>query len=462
MADDRRRNRPDRPQTRQRVDPTRRIAWEVLRAIEEQDAYVNLLLPPLLRENDLSGRDAAFTTELTHGTVRRSRTYDAVLDSLAPKGIDAPVRDVLRLGAHQILAMRVPSHAAVSTSVDLTRAVIGHRPASFVNAVLRRVAEADLATWLERVAPSYEADPIGHLAVVHAHPRWIVEALRDALGPEHEDELPALLEADNAAPRVTLVARPGLATPSDLAGLDVVAGSWSPYAYQLDHGDPGAIPALREGRVGVQDEGSQLVAIAAAAVPVDGADEAWLDLCAGPGGKAALLGALARQRGAHVLANEITPHRAELVRSAVRLLDEVQVSVHDGRTLDTGVAYDRVVVDAPCTGLGALRRRPEARWRRQPSDLEGLTRLQAELLTHALDLTRPGGVVTYATCSPHLAETRLVVEAVAADRDDVEVLDATAALPDVPHLDRSAPYVQLWPHLHGTDAMFVAAVRRVG
>lgn len=453
--------RRNRPQTRQRVDVTRRVAWEVLRAVEEQDAYVNLLLPGLLRENGIAGRDAAFTTELTHGTIRRSRTYDAILDSLAPKGIDPPVRDVLRLGAHQLLAMRVPSHAAVSTSVDLTRAVIGHRPASFVNAVLRKVAGRDLDAWLRALAPDESVDPVGYLALVHAHPRWVVEALRDALGDAAgADELAGLLEADNAAPQVTLVARPGLARPDDLDGLPGEAGQWSPYAFRLAGGDPGAVPAVREGRVGVQDEGSQLVAIAAAAVPVDGPDARWLDLCAGPGGKAALLGTLGDERGAHLLANEVAPHRAELVRSALRLLDNTEVSVHDGRTLEAGEPFDRVVVDAPCTGLGALRRRPEARWRRQPSDVDGLVTLQRALLDHALDLTRAGGVVTYATCSPHLAETRAVVEAVVAGRDDVEVLDATTALPGVPHLERSAPYVQLWPHLHGTDAMFVATLQR--
>lgn len=432
----------------------------MLRAVEEQDAYVNLLLPGLLRDHGITGRDAAFTTELTHGTIRRSRTYDAVLDTLAPKGIDAPVRDVLRLGTHQLLAMRVPSHAAVSTSVDLTRAVIGHRPASFVNAVLRRVAAADLETWLERVAPPYGEDPVGHLAVVHAHPRWVVEAFRDALG-EAADELPALLAADNAAPQVTLVVRPGLAEPDDIAGLDGEPGEWSPYAFRIAGGDPGSIPGVRDGRIGVQDEGSQLVAIVGASAPVDGADDRWLDLCAGPGGKAALLGAIAAGRGGSLVANEITPHRAELVRSAVRLLDNTDVSVDDGRTLEAAAPFDRVVVDAPCTGLGALRRRPEARWRRQPSDLESLTALQRDLLDHAIDLTRVGGLVTYATCSPHLRETRGIVEATLAARDDVELVDAATVLPDVPHLDRSAPYVQLWPHLHGTDAMFVAVLRRI-
>ena len=202
---------------------------------------------------------------------------------------------------------------------------------------------------------------------------------------------------------------------------------------------------MRDGRAGVQDEGSQLVAIMLAEADVDGPDARWLDLCAGPGGKAALLGALAAQRGATLVANELQPHRAELVRQTTRGLTNVEVTEHDGRQGPWAEAsFDRVLVDAPCTGLGALRRRPEARWRRSPGDLESLVPLQRDLLTRALDLVRPGGMVVYATCSPHLAETRGVLAAVTDGRDDVTVESVR----------------QLWPHVDGCDAMFFAVVRR--
>ncbi len=195
----------------------------------------------------------------------------------------------------------------------------------------------------------------------------------------------------------------------------------------------------------MQDEGSQVVAITLADAPLEGSDQHWLDLCAGPGGKAALLGALANQRGASLVANEVLEHRAELVRQGVHLLDNVEVTTFDGRNgpWDAG-SFDRVLVDAPCTGLGALRRRPESRWRRKPEDLESLVPLQMALLGRALDLVRPGGVVTYATCSPHLAETTGVVDAVVSGRSDVDV-ESTR---------------QLWPHIDGTDAMFFAVLRR--
>jgi len=442
-----------------RVDPPRRVAFDVLAAVRERDAYVNLTLPALLRERRITGRDAAFATELTHGTLRRQGSYDAVLDSLATHALDARVRDVLRLGAHQLLGMRTPRHAAVATSVDLVRAVVGERPARMVNAVLRKVSREGWDTWMEQVAPDRAVDLVGHLAVRHSHPRWVVEALAEALDGDWV-ETEALLAADNDPPAVSLVARPGRCSVEELLETgEATPGRWSPYAVTWPGGDPGSVAAVREGRAGVQDEGSQLVALALARAELSGRDERWLDTCAGPGGKAALLAALAAQRGAAVLAAELQEHRARLVRQAVRGAAGLRgVVVADGRR-PAWAEHDRVLVDAPCTGLGALRRRPEARWRRRAGDLETLVGLQRELLDRALDRCRPGGVVLYATCSPVVAETREVVAAVVTGRDDVSVEDARALLPGVPDLG-DGPHVQLWPHRHGTDAMFMAALRR--
>lgn len=425
------------------TDPVRAIAFAALRAVDERDAYANLVLPEMLGQHHVAGRDAAFATELVHGTLRWRGTYDAVIDHVAAKGvasIDPPVLDALRLGAHQLLSMRVPAHAAVSTTVDVVRREVGHKPVAFANALLRKIGQKDLDGWLAIVAEGLE----GHeaRAVRTSHPLWIVEALHAALRG-HGAQIDKLLRADNDPPRVTLVARPGLVDPADLPG---TPGALSPYARILDSGGvPGDIAAVRDGRAGVQDEGSQLVAIACADAPLEGPDATWLDLCAGPGGKAALLGALAATRGAHLVANEVQPHRADLVRRSVERLPNVEVVGHDGREgpWESG-SFDRVLVDAPCTGLGALRRRPESRWRRQPSDLDQLVPLQEALLRRALDVARPGGVVVYATCSPHLRETSGIVETVIGERDDVTV--------ESTH--------QWWPHVDGTDAMFCAVLRR--
>jgi 16S rRNA (cytosine967-C5)-methyltransferase len=459
-------------------------AFDVLREVDESDAYANLVLPPLLRERHIRGRDAGFATELTYGTLRLRGRYDAILATCVDRplpGLDPALLDVLRLGAHQVLGMRVPVHAAVSETVGLARNRVGAGPAQMVNAVLRRVSERPLSEWLtvlEKEAP----DALTGLAATESHPLWIARALREALAGNGRaaDEIADLLAADNASPRVTLVARPGLVDVSDddaWGDVDLVPGRWAPTALRLEASDPSGIPAIREGLAGVQDEGSQLVTLALAGAPLadaqDGRAERWLDLCAGPGGKAALLAALAAQRGATLVANEVAPHRARLVAGALAAMPDgavEEVRTGDGREVgaDEPGAYDRVLVDAPCTGLGALRRRPESRWRRTPSDLAALTGLQRELLASALDAVRPGGVVAYVTCSPHLAETQLVVSDVLRKRSDVERLDTPGVLRSVvrpgddaaqiPLSDRVD--VQLWPHVHGTDAMHLTLLRR--
>jgi len=436
----------------------------VLAAVREQDAYTNLVLPQLLRARGVTGRDAAFATELVSGTVRRQGSYDAVLAACLDRPlakVQPAVLDVLRLGAHQLLAMRVPSHAAVGSSVDLVRRRVGQGPAGFVNAVLRKVGGHDLDGWLRRVAPDPTSDPVGWASVAHSHPVWVVTALSEALGAA-AGELDELLAADNDAPRVTLVARPGLCTPAELPGTE--PGRWSPFAATLPGGDPGAVPAVADGRAGVQDEGSQLVALALTGATVEGRDERWLDVCAGPGGKAALLAALATGADARLVAAERQPHRAGLVASATtasRGAGLLGVVATDGtRPPWRDGSFDRVLVDAPCSGLGALRRRPEARWRKKPADLDGLVPLQEALLGRALDAVRPGGVVVYATCSPVLAETAGVVGAVLRGRDDA-ALEPVGPLLDVPASEGPVPgTVQLWPHRHGTDAMFIALLRR--
>ena len=438
---------PDRPQ----VDPSRLAAYDVLVAVREDDAYANLVLPLLLRERDITGRDAAFTTELVGGTLRGLGSYDAVIDHLAGRSPDAAVRDALRLGAHQVLAMRIPDHAAVTSTVELVRARIGHKPVGFTNAVMRKIAAHDLETWMDTLEASQ--------AVRRSHPQWIVDALGHALN--RPDELDALLAADNERPRVTLVARPGLSTKAELG--DGGPPSLSPLGVTLESGDPGAIAAVREGRAGVQDAGSQLVALALSRASVDGRDERWLDLCAGPGGKAALLAALATQEGARLLANERLPHRSKLVAQAMRATTG-DVVTGDGLAPPwLEGTFDRVLVDAPCSGLGALRRRPESRWRRTRRDIDGLVPLQVGLLRSALDSVRPGGVVLYATCSPVVEETTGVIATILGERPDVRLENALPLVPEA--TDAEAAHlgggVQLWPHRHGTDAMFMALLRRV-
>jgi 16S rRNA (cytosine967-C5)-methyltransferase len=444
----------------------------VLDAVGRRDAYANLMLPGLLTERGLTGRDAALATELCYGTLRGQGTYDAVLAACSDRDLgklDPPVHQVLRIGAHQLLATRVRPHAAVATSVDLAREVAGQGAAGFVNAVLRQVGRRDLAGWVAAVAPPRDASPIGHLAVRYSHPRWIVSALSRALGEDEAGglaETEAALAADGAAPQVTLCVVPGLADPAELVseGQGQLA-RWSPFGAYLGRGDPAAVPAVAQQRAAVQDEASQLAALALARAELTGGqDRRWLDLCAGPGGKARLLAGLAAQRDARLLAADLRPHRARLTARAVAGTGAAGAVTADATVPPWQAgAFDRVLADVPCSGLGALRRRPDARWRKSPQDVTALGGLQRRLLAAALDAARPGGVVGYVTCTPHPAETVEVVGSVLSERAGVLALDAPAVLGEVPVLAAPGPggrYAQFWPHRHGTDAIFIALLRK--
>ncbi|MDJ0335178.1 transcription antitermination factor NusB [Salinibacterium sp. G-O1] len=441
--------------------PARRIALDVIMAVRDSDAYANLLLPVRLGRAKLSEADAGLATELTYGTLRMQGYYDRVIAMAANRStdkIDPAVLDVLRLACHQLLSMRVAQHAAVDESVELAKTVGSNSAVGFVNGVLRTITRTDADTWRERVLAEAESGEEA-LAFEFSHPLWVTRAFRQVLVAEgREDELEGALAADNVAPRVSIAALPDESTVDEL---DAYPAAFSPVGAILDHGDPLNLPAVREGRARVQDEGSQLAALTLSRARPIRAGEQWLDLCAGPGGKAALLAAEALAGGAILTANELVPARAELVRKALNVFDAPpEVWELDGTEIGALCpnSFDRILLDAPCTGLGALRRRPEARWRKQPSDVAGLGNLQAKLLKSAIAALKPGGVLAYVTCSPHAAETKAIVTSVLRKADNVERMDTPAVLQSIVKEPLDLPdatHVQLWPHRHGTDGMFI-------
>ena len=502
------------PSARSRTaDTARATVFEVLRSVAESDAYANLVLPKAIRSHRLDHRDAGFATELTYGTLRHQGTYDAILRHCVDRPLEkvgTTTLIVLRMGVHQLLNMRVPAHAALNQSVSLAREKIGSGPASFINAVLRRVSERTPEEWYELIIEEAK-DDTERQALLASHPAWIVRSMRQALVAHGRPatEIEQLLEADNLAPVVNLVALPGLGSLDEAREQGAVDGELVEDSALYASGDLARLESVREGTVRAQDAGSQLVARALAAAPMDGPDTAWLDLCAGPGGKAALLGAIGVQRGASLVANEAATHRAQLVEGSLRPLPEGSYAVltGDGReitstlrahaselpgSVEPGQLFDRVMVDVPCSGLGALRRRPEARWRKSPRDIAELLPLQRQLLDAAISVTRPGGVIAYVTCSPHAAETQNIVAEVL-ESGAVSLLDSAAILREValhtgdangepvsvlagekdpgytpqikvkkgaPVVNASATTAQLWPHVHGTDAMFLALLRK--
>ena len=443
------------------VQPARRIALDVILAVRDSDAYANLLLPVRLERAKLSTADAGLATELTYGTLRMQGYYDAVISLAAARDvdkIDPAVLDVLRLACHQLLSLRVANHAAVDESVELAKTVGSRSAVGFVNGVLRTITRTPAEEWRTRVLAGKHDDEA--LAVINSHPLWVERAFKQALrAEERENELEALLEADNVAPRVSIAALPGHSTVEEL---DAYVSPFSPVGATLDSGDPMQLLAVREGRARVQDEGSQLATLALSRARPVVAGERWLDLCAGPGGKAALLAAEAQAGGAVLTANEIVPARAQLVRNALAVFDDApDVWELDGTTVGAQHpdSFDRILLDAPCTGLGALRRRPEARWRKVPRDVAELSNLQAALLDSALAALKPGGVIAYVTCSPHLAETKVIVEGAlkkwAGTVTRINTQEVLAGVTSEPLDLPPGEHVQLWPHRHGTDAMFI-------
>lgn len=456
-----------------KVQQARRVALDVILAVRESDAYANLLLPVRLERAKLSDADAALATELTYGTLRMTGYYDRVIELAARRPvaeIDPAILDVLRLAVHQLLSMRVAQHAAVDESVTLAKSVGSNSATGFVNGVLRTITRTPADEWRERALATAKSDD-QRLSIEYSHPEWIVRAFRQALAAEGGEgdaltaELVELLAADNLPPRVSLAILPGLegATSDDSAA----PARFSPVGTASGGGDPMRLSSVRSGRARVQDEGSQLAALALSRARPIAQGERWLDLCAGPGGKAALLAAEAAIGGATLIANELIPARAQLVRNALAVFDPApEVWELDGTTigeLHPG-EFDRILLDAPCTGLGALRRRPEARWRKQPRDVADLAALQARLLRSASLALAPGGLLAYVTCSPHLGETRVAVQSALRDQT-LELIDTQAVLAAVTRAPLDLPpseHVQLWPHRHGTDAMFIQLLRKRG
>ena len=454
------------------------MAYHLLLAVATDDAYANLLLPKLLNQAKLDSRDTGFAQELAFGTIRNALFYDAAIEVASGREIaalDPDVRVLLELGAHQLLGMRVPSHAALSETVDLAKQVLRPSLSGLVNGVLRRVSERSRDQWLADLLGK-APNRVAKLSIQYSHPQWIIRALEDSLRIDgREADLETLLAADNQAPLVNLVALPGLASTEDLLDAGAVLGGVSPLGGELPDGDPAALRLVAEGRIRVQDQGSQLAALALSNAPVlsgaKGQTEEWIDLCAGPGGKAALLAAVANQQGAELTCNELQPHRSKLVEQALSAVNpNIYVRTGDGRDLgdDAPESFDRILLDAPCTGLGALRRRPESRYRKQAKDVAELSKLQRELLASAWKGLKPGGVIGYVTCSPHPGETVAIVDwAEKTFGDQMELLDATSlmtatnpALTGARALTSGRKTVQLWPHVHGTDAMFIALMRK--
>jgi 16S rRNA (cytosine967-C5)-methyltransferase len=437
-----------------KADPLRLLVFDVITEVNRKDGYSNLLLPKALEDSRFDQRDKAFATELLYGTLRMQGRHDYILAQVSDRAwvdVDTGIVDVTRIGLQQIFEMRVPMHAAVSETVELARKVLGESKASFVNALLRKVSAKSLEEWLEPT--QLIQDDVARLSILYSHPEWIVSAYFDLL--KDFSEVEELLKVNNQPTKPTFVTWPGRSSVAEFKESGAIPTTYSPFGFTAD-ATPSSLDAVRHRRAGVQDEGSQLVASVFARAASD--RNSWLDLCAGPGGKAALLSSIAQEQGHLFIANEMSQARAELVK---RVVAGAPVWVGDAREISQkGQTFDAVLADVPCTGLGALRRRPEVRWRRSVADLRSLIQLQSEISDAAISVLNVGGVFGYATCSPHLAETSIAVADILRRHPRLEQIDVTPFLPSNLEGAVRQGSMALWTQRHNMDSMFLALFRK--
>ena len=447
-------NFPPKQFTKPRPDAPRLLAFDIISEVNRRGGYSNLLLPQALADSSFDERDRGFTTELVYGTIRMQGLYDYIFSQISDRPwneVDAEIVDLARMGAHQVFSMRTPPHAAVSATVDVARKKLGESKGSFVNALMRKATSKELAEWLEPLRS--ETDVIKRMSIEYSHPEWIISAYFDLL--KNESLVRDELISNNTPAKPTLVSWPGSSSQEELISLGGEPTRYSRYGALLNE-PPASLEVIRHRRAGVQDEGSQLVAQIFSDATMSA--RVTLDLCAGPGGKAALLSHICDVSGRDFVANEISEPRAALVK---KVIGKFPVIVGDARSIsDSNRTYDAILADVPCTGLGALRRRPEVRWRRTLKDLAPLLQLQSEIVEAALGVLEAGGIFGFATCSPHYAETTAQVQSILRKHEDLELIDISAYLPEGLEGSNRGGALSLWGHLHNTDSMYLALFRK--
>ena len=442
----------------------RDTAYGVLLRVEKTRSYANLLLAQVLKQSPLDQRDKGLATELVYGTLRAQGTIDWALQERSKtklQKLDAPVRIILRLGAYQLLFTRVPTAIACFETVELAKRYCHVGSVRYVNAVLRRLAkDKDQLRY-----PDPQTEPVNYIAVKHSHPRWLVERWLKRFGFKDTE---ALCTANNLAPPLclrtnnTLTSKEQLMDDLSKGGYEAISGRFMPEAiYLTGGGEVRQVPGFINGLFSVQDESSMFVARALTPCP----NEHILDVCAGPGGKTTHLAEIMAGQG-QITAVDVHRHKLDLIeKSAERLkLKGIRFWEGDARHLPTEYAqsFQRVLVDAPCSGTGVLRRRADLRWHKTPTELAQLPKLQLDILIGAASAVRSDGILVYSTCSLEPEENGKVIDAFLASRNDFILDDLTDVLkPYIKEPTLKQGWLQLYPHKHGTDGFFLARLKKV-
>jgi 16S rRNA (cytosine967-C5)-methyltransferase len=440
----------------------RQAAYSVLLRIQKEGCYADQLMDRELSSGRLSGPDRGLFAELVFGVLRRQGTLDHILSGLLTQPLarqEPQVLIFLRLGLYQLLYLdRIPESAAVNESVNLAKQILP-RASGLVNAVLRNyLRHKDSVTF-----PDPAAAPAASIAARHSHPAWLVKLWFSQIG-EAETEL--LAEASSRQPPLTLRANTLATTREELLerfaanGITAAPCLFSPFGLMVEgrHHIPG-LPGFREGLFAVQDEASQLAGILLEPQP----GERVLDTCAAPGGKATHLAQLMDNRG-ELLAMDVSGSKLPLIQEAAQRLGITIIRTRMADLLQSGAfpadAFDRVLLDAPCSGLGVIRRNPEAKWRLTPEDITRLAATQKVMLKNAIRMLRPGGVLLYSTCSTTLEENEAVVGDFLSRHPHCVLENLNQQFPDLRELFTEEGMFRAWPHRHGMDGFFSARIRK--
>lgn len=441
----------------------RQAACDVLVHIAKGGGYADRQIDDVLSSGALTGPDRGLFAELVFGVLRRQGTLDHILAQLLEKPLDqldSTVLMILRIGVYQLEYLdRIPESAAVNESVHAARRC-APRLSGLVNAVLRNFLRRRSALSL----PDPVLDPAGSIAARHSHPLWLANMWIGQLGAV---EAAALAEASSLQPPLTLrvntlqSTRDGLLQQLEEAGIAAAPCRYSPVGIAVaGHPAVSGLPGYDAGLFAVQDEASQLAGIFLGACP----EERIWDVCAAPGGKT---GHLAQQMGDRglIVATDISPAKLKRIGETVgRLgLHSVRPLAADLRRLDTlpDGPFDRILLDAPCSGLGVIRRNPEAKWRLTPDDLRRLAATQRTFLAHAATRLVPGGVLLYSTCSTSQEENEEVVRDFLSRHEDFVVENLNGLFPELRELLTPEGFFRAWPHRHGSDGFFAARLMRL-
>ncbi|MBE0447156.1 MAG: 16S rRNA (cytosine(967)-C(5))-methyltransferase RsmB [Actinobacteria bacterium] len=441
---------------------SREVALEVIHRVHKTGSYANLLLPKKLQESGLDRRDRAFVTELTYGTLRAKGTLDWIIKRYSKQRLEKIpdlVLDLIRMSSYQIIYMDVPDRAAVNEAIVLAKKYFHPGISKFVNGLLRTIArEKEKLPW-----PNREKDPLKYISLKYFHPLWMVKMWVEEFGIE---ETEALCEANNRIPRLTIRVNTLKVTPEKLsevlrqAGWEVEPGRYLKEALSIRGvGDISKLPQFKEGYFYVQDESSMVISHVVDPQP----GETVLDAAAAPGGKTTHMAELMQNKG-QIISVDINPNRVNLMKQNIeRMGATIALALKADVTKLRPVVkkpVDRILLDAPCSGLGVLSRRPDARWAKKPEQIDGLSHLQTDMLVSAADLVKPGGVLVYSVCTLTKQETRLVVERLLRVREDFYVEDVSPYLPEALRADVKDGVIQLLPYKHGIDGLFIARLRR--